>query len=198
MQIDINPHIEETTLERYSIGSLEEEAAAEVEQHLLLCETCQTRVTEADAYIHAIKAAVPGLPPEPERQRWSFRILLPAFAVCALLVAAAVVRFSPSVERPPTPIALYAMRGADVQARGPARRPLLLRPDLTGLPAASSYQLDLVNASGSLAWRGVLSNQGQPPGAIVPPLSRGFYFLRVSSTSGELLREYSLELRGRD
>jgi hypothetical protein len=198
MQIDIEHHIEETTLERYSMGSLAEEAAAEVEQHLLLCEGCQVRVTEADAYVRAMKQAMPDLPADTERSRWSFRFLVPAFAVCALLIAAAVVRLSPSVAQPPAAIALFAMRGADTQAHGPTRRALLLQPDLNGLLPSPSYRLDVVNASGSLVWHGVLSAQPQPPSAIVPPQSRGVYFVRVFMPSGQLLREYALELRGRD
>jgi hypothetical protein len=198
MQIDIDHHIEETTLERYSMGSLAEEAVAEVEEHLLLCEACQGRVAEADAYIRAMKQAVPELPAEPERWRWNFRLLVPAFAVCALLIAAAVVRLSPSVEQPPAAIALFAMRGTDTQAHGPTRRVLSLRPDLNGLPSSPSYRLDVVNTTGSLVWQGVLSAQAQPPSAIVPPQSRGVYFVRVFLPSGQLLREYALELRGRD
>lgn len=198
MQIEIDRHIEETTLERYSMGSLAEEAAAEVEQHLLLCEACQVRVTEADAYIRAVKQAVPDLPADTERSCWNFRFLIPAFAVCALLIAAAVVRLSPSVAQPPAPIALFAMRGAETQAHGPTRRALSLRPDLKGLPASPTYRLDVVNASGSLVWQGVFSAQSQPPSAVVPPQSRGVYFVRVFLPSGKLLREYALELRGRD
>jgi hypothetical protein len=198
MQIDIDHHIEETTLERYSMGSLAEEAAVEVEQHLLLCKACQTRVTEADAYIRALKQAVPDLPPDTERSRWNFRFLIPAFAVCALLIATAIIRLSPPVEQSPAAIALFAMRGTDTQAHGPTRRALSLRPDLNGLPVSPSYRLDIVNASGSLVWQGVLSAQAQPASAIVPPQSRGVYFVRVFLPSGQLLREYALELRRRD
>lgn len=198
MHIDIDHHIEETTLERYSMGSLEEEAATEVEQHLLLCEACQTRVTQADIYIRSMKRAVPELPAAPERWRWNFRLLLPAFAVCALLIAAAVVRLSPRIDQSPAAIALFAMRGTETHAQGPAARTLLLRPDVNGLPASPSYRLDLVDASGSLTWQGVLSGDAKSPGAIVPPQSRGVYFVRVSLPSGQLLREYALELRGRD
>jgi anti-sigma factor RsiW len=198
MHIDIDHHIEEATLERYSMGSLADEAAAEVEQHLLLCEACQIRVTEADAYIRAVKGAVPELPVAGERWRWNFRLLIPAFAVCALLIATAVVRLSPRIDQSPTAVALFAMRGSDTNAQGPARRTLLLRPDLNGLPASPSYRLDVVDTSGSLKWRGVLATDAKSPSLIVPPQSSGVYFVRVSLPSGRLLREYALELRGRD
>jgi hypothetical protein len=199
MDIDADNHIEETTLERYSMGSLAEGESAGVEQHLLICQICQTRVTEADAYIRAMKGAVPELPTVAEPSWWNFRLLLPAFAVCALLIAVSVLRFAPSDrDRSPAPIALFAMRGGDAEAHGPSGRALLLQPDLNGLPAAPSYRLEIVNTSGSLAWQGMLSAQAQPPSAIVPSQSRGVYFVRVSLPSGQLLREYALELRGRD
>lgn len=198
MQIDVGQHIEEITLERYSLGSLAEEAAAEVEQHLLLCKACCTRVTEADSYIRAMKSAAQELPADPERWRWNLRLLLPAFAACTLLIAAAIVKFPSLVERPPATVALFAMRGTDTQAHGPSQRPLILQPDLNGLAAASSYRLEMVSNSGAPVWQGVLSAQTQPPAALVPPQPRGIYFVRVSLPSGELLREYALELRGRD
>ena len=95
------------------MGSLAEEAAAEVEQHLLhmrgLPSPCDRK---ADAYIRAMKKrSAQLLPAEPERSRWNFRFLIPAFAVCALLIAAAVgAAFSP----PDRPIAgrHYALRNA--------------------------------------------------------------------------------------
>ena len=197
MPIDVDQHIEETTLEQYSMGSLDENAAAEVEQHLLLCQTCCAKVTEADSYVRAMKGAVQELP-NPEPSRWNLRLLLPAFAVCALLIAAAVVKFSPSIDRSPATIALFTMRGTDTQAHGPSQRPLILQPDLTGLPAVPSYRLDIVTSFGAPVWHGVLQVQTQSPAVLVPPQPRGVYFVRVSLASGELLREYALELRGRD
>lgn len=197
MQIELDQHIEETTLEQYSMGSLPEEAAAEVEQHLLLCESCCAKVTETDSYVRAMKRAAEELP-EPEPSRWNLRLLLPAFAFCALLIVAAVVKFSPSGERAPSTVALFAMRGTDTQAHGPSRTPLILQPDLRGLPASASYRLDLVTASGAPVWQGVLPAQTQPPAALIPPQPRGGYFVRLSLPSGELLREYALELRAHD
>jgi hypothetical protein len=198
MQIDVGRHLEETTLEQYSMGSLAEDAATEVEQHLLICGDCCTKVTEADAYIRAMKGAVQELPAAPERSRWNLRFLVPTFAVCTLLIVAAIVKFPASVERSPVTIALFTMRGTDTEAHGSARRPFALQPDLHGLPDSPSYRLDLVAFSGSPVWKGVLYVQPQPPTAIVPAQSRGVYFVRVSLPSGELLREYALELSGRD
>lgn len=193
MQIDVEQHIEETTLERYSMGSLAEEAAAEVEQHLLLCEACCAKVTEADSYVRAMKRAAQEVPAAPERMRWNLRLLLPAFAVCALLIAA-VVEFSPLIQRSPTTIALLSMRGTGIQAEGPAHRPLILQLDLSGEATASPYRVDLIGPAQLPIWQGVLSSQTKA-GVLVPPQLPGSYLVRISQTSGQLLREYSLELR---
>lgn len=188
-------HVEETTLERYSMGSLEEKALAELEQHLLLCETCRGRVTAADAYIFAMKWAARRLPAPIEQPSWNFR-LLQAFAVYALLIMTAVGRFAPSDRNhAPAAIALLAMRGTDSSAHGPSGRVLVLQPDLNGLVDAPSYRLELVNAFGAPIWRGTLSGRAKSAAAIVPPRSPGVYFVHLSLPSGQLLREYSLELR---
>jgi hypothetical protein len=74
MPVDIDQHIEETTLERYSTGSLPEEAAAEVEQHLLLCRACCAKVTEPASYVRAMKRRLTNCP-TPEPSRWNKRLL---------------------------------------------------------------------------------------------------------------------------
>ena len=45
--------------------------------------------------------------------------------------------------------------------------------------------------------KGILPVRRKPPSVIVPPQSRGVYFVRVFLPSGQLLREYAMELRGR-
>jgi hypothetical protein len=44
-------------LENYSIGALPEEAAARLEQHLLICEVCRMRLVGAEEYTVAMKYA---------------------------------------------------------------------------------------------------------------------------------------------
>ena len=54
-------HIDEETLERYALGRLGEEEAAPVEEHLLICHSCQDRLAAADEYIRIVRAAAPKL-----------------------------------------------------------------------------------------------------------------------------------------
>ena len=82
-----------------------------------------------------------------------------------------------------------AMRGANPGAKAEANRPLLLTPDLTGLPVLPAYRLQIVNANGKEIFHATMT---QPP-VKTPRLGTGIYFVRISSPEGELLREYGLE-----
>jgi hypothetical protein len=199
MMIDEQHHLDENVVEGYSMQSLSEDVTAEVEQHLLFCESCRDRVLEADAYTLALKRATKRLPAEPARARWSFRFLVPAFALAALLITVAAVRFATQgSDRPPVPVPLFAMRGTDNTAHGPAHRALLLEPDLQGLPASPTYRIQVVDAVGAPVWQGTLAAESQPPSSVIPAQLRGVYFVRVSLPSGQLLREYALEVRAKD
>jgi anti-sigma factor RsiW len=50
-----HPHDEE--LEEYCLGYLGEARCAQLEEHLLLCERCRTRVTEMETFIFALRRA---------------------------------------------------------------------------------------------------------------------------------------------
>jgi hypothetical protein len=197
--MEISRHIEEEKVEGYVMGALAEDATADVEQHLFVCEACRDRITEAEAYVLAMKRTTPRMAPhkspaEAERSGWNLRLLLPAFAVFALLIVVVAVRFLPLAgDHAPIAVSLFAMRGSDAAARGPANRPLLLRPDLQGLPVAPAYRVAVVGVSGSIAWQGTLAS-GDTSGVVAPPQPKGVYFVRVLLPSGELLREYALEV----
>jgi hypothetical protein len=199
MQIEEDRHLEENVVESYAMGSLRGDSAAQVEMHLMGCETCRDRVSAADAYVHAMKTAAPRLPAESKWSHFTFRILFPAMALGALLITAVAIRLAPlGRNQPAVTIQLLATRGTDAQARGPARRVLLLQPDLSGLPASQAFRIEMVNNFGLIVWRGTLAAQPQPAGSLVPAQPRGVYFVRVFMPSGELLREYALDLRSRD
>jgi len=59
-------HIDEETLECYALGRLAEDEAASVEEHLLVCHSCQDELAAADEYISTVRAAAPKLASEPE------------------------------------------------------------------------------------------------------------------------------------
>ena len=57
MATEINRHIDEATIEKYSMEALSAKARARVEEHLLLCERCRQSVTSSDAYVAAMRRA---------------------------------------------------------------------------------------------------------------------------------------------
>ena len=59
--MNLDDHISEDILENYALGKLSNDASAPVEEHLLVCPTCQDALQEADDYIGVIKAAVSSL-----------------------------------------------------------------------------------------------------------------------------------------
>jgi hypothetical protein len=187
-------HIEENTLESYAMGNVRGEQADEVERHLLICDTCRSKLNQADAFSRSMKKAAPMLPAEHERSRWMWRILMPVCAACALLLILVALKFSPFTgNRSPVEVALYSMRGPASEAHAPADRPLLLRPDLGGLTPASRYDLEVVDSNGARVWSGTAITEGESATVATPGLRRGVYFVRIS-LEGELLREYSLTL----
>lgn len=197
MQADSELHIDDATLERYAMGKLDAEREAVIEQHILLCDACRIRATQEVAMSRGMKEAAPRIAAEtvPERSRWwSLRLLGPAFAACTLLLLAVIILGPRGFDRSPVAVSLYAMRGAETEAHGPAGKRLLLEPDLNGLAVSPGYRIELVDGAGGRRWQGDLDASGNPPGAIAPAQPAGVYFVRVSSASGQLLREYALAL----
>lgn len=186
---------DDKSLEDYSRGNLPPEESAELEQHLLICESCQARLAQEDAFAASMRQAALRLRmPSPAMQRriGFFPKLVPTLACAAMLLLLVLAgwRFTrPSASSPAFAVRLEAMRGVAPGSQAPAGRPLSFQADLSGLPAASSYRLELVDRVGRGIWKGTTG------GATVPALQPGMYFMRVYSGGGELLREYGLEVQ---
>jgi hypothetical protein len=200
-----NQHAADADLEGYSALTLSLEASARVEQHLLICETCRSRLLEADDYPAAMKTAAQYLRRqeraaalEPSRWRWPWPYLLPVAAAAAIIGIAVVASpFSRHSLAAPFAVSLQTLRGPQ-HSQAPSRRPILLQLDLTGLVASPSYRIEMVDQSGNRVWQGAISNPALAASVTVPPQKRGMYFVRVALPSGEMLREYALEIRGTD
>jgi len=90
----------------------------------------------------------------------------------------------------PAVVELQVSRGG-VAAAAPARTPIRLRPDLTGLPAYEHYLLEVVDERGGVRWQG---QTGQSESPVLPGQKAGAYFVRVYSPTRDLLREYALQI----
>jgi len=209
MRLETNRHLDEEQIEKYSLGDSTEEESSRFEEHLLICESCQDRVTESDRYVAAMQGAarIRREGPRTGRRRWLVRRLTPAFAAAASVLILTVAGLwwvnGPAKWRngvtvqPAFAINLVANRGSGIEAKAPAGRPLSLQLDLAGLPPESSFRLEMVDTLGKQVWQGAIVSQDSKAVASVPQMAGGLYFLRAYSTSGKLLREYGLEVESR-
>ena len=62
----MQPHIDEDVLDRYSVGSLSGNLLASVEEHVLACAACQTRLIETDQLLTVFRTAVTQIDARPE------------------------------------------------------------------------------------------------------------------------------------
>jgi len=187
MPMEINNHLEEEEIERYSLQDSPESELARVEEHLLICPSCQQRVESSDAHVQSMQQAAARMRQLPRRApRW---LGLPRFsfalAAGVLLVAAILV---PRKAASPVSVSLTATRGVAIEARAPEGAPLKLQLDVTGLVPAPSYRVVMVDWAGNPVWTGAF------PGAAVKSLPAGIYFVRLYAPAGDLLREYGLEI----
>ena len=195
MSADSPYHMNAEVLEKFAEGRAADDEAARVEEHLLLCDLCRQKLANIDSFVVSMRTAAAGLRAEPPRSRawWIPARLVPAFAGLILLVLGATLisKFT-DAPQPPIAIGLTATRGAGIDAHVPAGRALALTPDLTALPDAAAYRLEVVDENGKVNWQGrYVPGQGA---AAVPAQRAGTHFVRIYTLSGELLREYGLEV----
>jgi hypothetical protein len=110
----------------------------------------------------------------------------------------------------PIPVRLAAMRGGEsrggenpVFTQAPAGHPLGLAIDTTELPppgqrpGQDSYRIEIVSSSGRPIWGSTVSPSGGEIVARTPKnMNAGVYWVRLyKGQSGELLREFGLELK---
>ena len=181
-------HLRPQDIEQFSMGDISETRLALLEEHLLLCELCRNRVVESDRLVNSMQRAARRIRQEEAVPlgSWHLKGWVPLAALAAIVAGALLFGWSYLAPKPAFAVRLTATRGADLLAHAPPGTPLALLPDLTGLPASSSYSLEIVDAAGRRIWRGTL------PAGQTPPQRAGTYFVRIYSASGEVLREYGL------
>jgi hypothetical protein len=194
MSNEIDRHLNPDELEEYAMNRTSEAAGARIEEHLLICEPCRHELDRADAFVSAMRSAAKAQPAVEKRSWWNAGWLVPAFAGLALLLIGviAVPRFLEN-SQPPLAISLTATRGVEIGASAPEGRRLALTPDLTGLAEDSVYRLEIVDENGNRTWEGKFAPaQGA---ASVSAQRSGPHFVRIYSSTGELLREYGLDVK---
>ena len=194
-------HASDDALEQYAMGRLPEPEMAEFEEHLLVCEHCQDRLALEDSIRQRVRDGAVALEHTSDVVWWrSLRLGWATALVAAGLVIVAGYEWQ-SLHRPaaaPAVVLLQATRGVeDLTKAAPAGRPLTLVLDLTGLPQCPEYKFEVVRASGSPVFQASAAPQGNRLHASLSGgLAADAYFVRVSTPTGELLREYALLVRG--
>jgi hypothetical protein len=170
-----------------------ERDVAIVEEHLLYCGYCQDRLEKAQSYVAAFRDGARKHDQSPPQSGGSnpFRLIAVA-GIAAGLAAVVVVPRWRAGETAPISLSLASYRDQSALTAPPDRK-LLLKPDLTGLPAASfSYQV--MTQSAEVVTRGTLSPLKTEIEA--GPLAAGKYWIKISDAqSREPLREFALEVR---
>ena len=197
LQFADNRHAADEVLERYSMGRLVGPELAEVEEHLLVCESCQDRLAQEDRFVQGMRDAGAAL----GRSRATIRRRSPklAWALGLAAVGLAVVggiewRSLRGSTDPPAVVLLRTTRGIENSRQAAsAGKPLTLVLDLTGLQQFPAYSVEIVDTGGRAAVQStVASGSGQLQATLARGLPAGTYFVRLYSPAGELLREYAL------
>jgi hypothetical protein len=198
----ISSHVEDDLLEHYAMNALAESKLAQVEEHLLLCSSCQDRLTETEDFLLAIRSAAASLEKEvavakPAPSVWQKLFAVPkpvwaaGFAVAAaLFVAVPMMQDDGTVQ----PVTLIATRGAEKV--GQIKPGLVdLKLNAAGLNQNNRYSIEIVTESGNPVHTGAGRwNQDRVEAVSPVKLAAGTYWVRLYDTANdrEPLREYAL------
>jgi hypothetical protein len=203
MPLEIDRHMDEEEVERYSLGGISEPDSSRLDEHLLICEFCQSRVAESDRYVSTMQFAAAQMRRDTRRSktRWA------GFSGFAALAAAAVILYlaiggpglakRAAAPQPAFLLNLIATRGNGIEAKAPAGTTLNLQMELAGLRNEPWFRLEIVDGLGKRVWQGNVVPQDSKAAASVPKMAGGVYFVRAYAPSGDLLREYGLEVEDR-
>lgn len=195
-----NSHATEDDLERYSMGGMAEPALAKFEEHLLLCDHCQQRLSREDDFRHGMRQAAAAFPLQERRS--PIRRTVPRFAwiLSAAAVGLAVII---AIQWPmrtrsmgTAVVLLQSARGSEIAATVQSRRPVILVVDCTELQPVPQFRVEIVDNIGRSVYQADAAPHNNKLQATLPRgLAAGGYFLRLYSPARDLLREYSLTVQ---
>jgi hypothetical protein len=192
-------HIEENLLDQYALGTLSPESIAELEEHLLVCSFCQSRLVEADELLILFREAAT-LEDASTTPRWrnafAFRTSFWSGAAAALtaLLILLITGDSHRAKLPPAILLMQSLRGPEAGAKMASARPILLVFDMA-VQASRDYEIDIVDALGNEVLKKAAEVRDGRLAVLVEKLASGSYWVRVycQHPSTELLAEYSLQ-----
>jgi hypothetical protein len=204
MRFDVEFHPTEDELEKYLLNHTTGFEMAAIEEHLLVCGSCQTALEDAEAVVLAMRSACRQLLREQAaapRRWWQIRIPMAAyagsFAVLITVFSLGYVYRAPAT-MPESELVLTAMRSGAAPHSMFARAgsTVLLHLDATALPSRAPYVVEVVDQSGGRIWSGgaaVVRNAVTVK--VGERLEAGRYWVRLNNSSGVELREFELDVR---
>ncbi len=204
MEFRFDVHPTEDTIEEYCFRRLSADAKQALEEHLLLCESCQQAFDRTEEYIRLMKA-VAAKSGAVRSKPWLVvgeRAYVLSAATLAVVFTLLLPRVHTTISAPAARVTLATLRGGTAGSTivsAPAMRPLDLAVDVTNLSIPSKgVRLEMVDAGGHRVWSGTPPVSGNSTGPIVAHvdagLKSGIYWVRLSSAEGELLREFGLQI----
>ena len=191
-------HISDELLDRYASGTLPEQRLTDLEEHLLFCQACQSRLEASDEFAMLFREAA--VQPDTRSHRswrllWSHpaaRWTVAAAAALAVLLLMAVPHRPPV---PPATVFLQSLRGPETPAQIAAGRPALLVFDLAPAAKVNEYEARVVNPVGIEIVTAAVSMQNGHLAVLLDKLPQGTYWVRVFRTdSRDPIAEYGLRV----
>jgi anti-sigma factor RsiW len=192
-------HIEENLLDQYALGTLSAESISELEEHLLVCSLCQSRLVEADELLLLLREAA-SLEDATATPRWrnafAFRTSFwsGTAAVLSALLILLITGDSHHAKLSPAILLMESLRGPESAAVLASATPSLLVFDVAAQANPADYEIEIVDAVGNeVLKRGAEVRDGRLA-VLVERLARGSYWVRVYrlQPAREPLAEYSL------
>jgi hypothetical protein len=192
-------HIEENLLDQYALGSLSAESIPELEEHLLACSFCQSRLVEADELVILCReaAALEAASTTPQwHSAFAFRTSFwpgAAAALTALLILLITGDYHHAELSPPAILLMQSLRGPEAGAKMASTRPVRLVFDIP-VETNREYEIEVVDAVGNQVLKRHAEVRESGLAALIEKLARGSYWVRVyrEQPSRELLAEFSL------
>lgn len=193
-------HGTDDQLEAYALGRLGGSELAVLEEHLIVCPECRSRLSQIESFSTGMKQALAATPaahgPVPKRPAWSGWLRRPAVSMTAALVASvaiiSIISNRPKVA-PVLSLTLTSTRG-EMPVTAPARE---LDLTLANSPTDGGvFRVEILNVVGETVWSGLAQSTASgiqlKTQREIPP---GDYFVRLYAASGDVLREYGFRVK---
>jgi anti-sigma factor RsiW len=193
-------HIEENLLEQYAMGVLAEQPRAALDEHLLGCPDCQSRLVQLDAFLAAFRPVVLQMKKHPvtgQKQFRSFSQLVWLSSAAALAACLLFLILKPGAQpAAPAIIQMQALRGPESAARLTAGQSAVLVFDVSGQAQPARYEIEVVDNSGKAVWTIETEAKGATLNVPLRALESGSYWVRVYRNQPEkrLFEEYALRV----